>query len=187
MKSPWVPFPMLPDRPDRLHRLARRGWRRPTSDRRSKSKPVGTGPFIFEDYKPNELFKAKKNPNYWNKPYPYLDEVEFRPIPDALNRARRARRAATSTSSTPTNGQIIAEVPRRARTSRWRSTDNGETSYTLLHVTQVLPDGTSSPLTDQRVRCALANATTSRRSSTPSTPGVDKIANGPFSPSRSAT
>ena len=33
-------------------------------------------------------------------------------------------------------------------------TDNGEIGYTLLHVTQ---DG--SPLTDQRVRCALANAT----------------------------
>ena len=28
----------------------------------------------------------KKNPNYWNKPFPYLDAIEFRPIPDALNR-----------------------------------------------------------------------------------------------------
>jgi len=51
-----------------------------------KAKPVGTGPFVFVDYKPNEYFRAKKNPNYWNKPYPYLDSIEFRPIPDALNR-----------------------------------------------------------------------------------------------------
>ena len=41
---------------------------------------------MFADYKPNEYFKATKNPNYWNQPYPYLDEIEFRPIPDALNR-----------------------------------------------------------------------------------------------------
>ena len=54
-----------------------------------KAKPVGTGPFVFADYKPNEYFKATKNPNYWNQPYPYLDEIEFRPIPGALNRRMR--------------------------------------------------------------------------------------------------
>ena len=57
-----------------------------------KSKPVGTGPFIFESYAPNESFVANRNPDYWNQPYPYLDRVEFRPIPDALNRRDALRR-----------------------------------------------------------------------------------------------
>ena len=39
-----------------------------------RSQPVGTGPFMYEDYKPNEYFKMTKNPNYWNPPYPYLDQ-----------------------------------------------------------------------------------------------------------------
>ena len=56
------------------------------ADETLKSKPVGTGPFVYVDYRPNEYFTAKKNPSYWNQPYPYLDEIEFRPIPDALNR-----------------------------------------------------------------------------------------------------
>jgi peptide/nickel transport system substrate-binding protein len=42
------------------------------NDEALKSQPVGTGPFIYESYVPNESFKMKKNPNYWNKPYPYL-------------------------------------------------------------------------------------------------------------------
>ena len=54
-------------------------------------KPVGTGPFIFKDYKPGESFTATKNPDYWNKPYPYIDEYETRVIPDALTPRRGAR------------------------------------------------------------------------------------------------
>ena len=51
----------------------------------------------------------------------------------------------------------------------------GATSYTLLHVTQVLPDGTARRSTDQRVRCALANAyDDAERSSTTIDAGVDK-------------
>ena len=57
------------------------------ADTALEAKPVGTGPFVFKDYKPGESFTATKNPNYWNKPYPYLDEVEFRVIPDGKTRA----------------------------------------------------------------------------------------------------
>lgn len=48
---------------------------------------IGTGPFIKTDWKVNESFTAKKNPDYWQKDsqgnqLPYLDEIEFRPIID---------------------------------------------------------------------------------------------------------
>jgi peptide/nickel transport system substrate-binding protein len=56
------------------------------------------------------------------------------------------------------------------------------TNGTLFHVTQVLPDGTPSPLQDQRVRCALANAYDSQTILDTINAGVDKLANGPFSP-----
>jgi peptide/nickel transport system substrate-binding protein len=78
------------------------------TDEALRSKPVGTGPFIYEDYKPNEYFKMKKNPNYWNKPYPYLDALEFRPIPDALNR-RDALKSGTIDLLHTTIGETIAE------------------------------------------------------------------------------
>ena len=61
---------------------------------------------MFVDYKPNEYFKAKKNPNYWNQPYPYLDEIEFRPIPDALNR-RDALLSGSIDLLHSDNGEVI--------------------------------------------------------------------------------
>ncbi len=38
---------------------------------------VGMGPFLFEQYIPTEVYKLKRNPNYWQQPYPYLDSVHM--------------------------------------------------------------------------------------------------------------
>ena len=40
-------------------------------------KPVGTGPFKFVEFKPNESIKVTRNPDYWKKDRPYLDGVEY--------------------------------------------------------------------------------------------------------------
>lgn len=40
--------------------------------------PVGTGPFKFKEFKPGEKLVVEKNKDYWNNPYPYLDEVTFK-------------------------------------------------------------------------------------------------------------
>jgi len=39
--------------------------------------PVGTGPFKFVEYKPNQSIKVARNPNYWKKGLPYLDGIEY--------------------------------------------------------------------------------------------------------------
>ena len=41
---------------------------------------AGTGPFEFVEWKLNDHITQKKNPNYWQKGLPYLDQVIFRPI-----------------------------------------------------------------------------------------------------------
>ena len=48
--------------------------------------PVGTGPFIFKEWQPNNHFTATKNPSYWRKGLPYLDQITLRPIPDTIQR-----------------------------------------------------------------------------------------------------
>lgn len=40
--------------------------------------PVGTGPFSFVSYTPQEGIVVKKNTDYWQEGLPYLDEVEFK-------------------------------------------------------------------------------------------------------------
>jgi peptide/nickel transport system substrate-binding protein len=39
--------------------------------------PIGTGPFKFVEFKPNERITVTRNPDYWKKDRPYLDGVEF--------------------------------------------------------------------------------------------------------------
>src|SRR5256714_7482772 len=47
-----------------------------------RTKPVGTGPFKFVEFKANESIKLVKNPDYWKKGLPYLDGIEFTIIPN---------------------------------------------------------------------------------------------------------
>jgi peptide/nickel transport system substrate-binding protein len=44
--------------------------------------PIGTGPFKFVEYKPNEIIKMTRNPNYWKPGRPYIDGIEFTIIRD---------------------------------------------------------------------------------------------------------
>ena len=44
--------------------------------------PIGTGPFKFVSYKPNESIKLVRNPNYWKQGRPYLDGIEWTIIPN---------------------------------------------------------------------------------------------------------
>ena len=39
--------------------------------------PIGTGPFKFVEYKPNEGIKVAKNPDYWKPGRPYLDGIDY--------------------------------------------------------------------------------------------------------------
>lgn len=44
--------------------------------------PVGTGPFTFVEYVPGDKMLVKKNPNYWRKGQPFLDQITFRYFTD---------------------------------------------------------------------------------------------------------
>src|SRR5438067_3422736 len=42
-----------------------------------RQRPIGTGPFKFVEFKPNEYIKVTKNLEYWRPGRPYLDGIEF--------------------------------------------------------------------------------------------------------------
>jgi peptide/nickel transport system substrate-binding protein len=42
--------------------------------------PIGTGPFKFVEFKPNEYIKVARNPDYWKQDRPYLDAIEYQII-----------------------------------------------------------------------------------------------------------
>ena len=51
-----------------------------------RTRPVGTGPFRFVEYRLNESMRMERNPDYWKPGLPYLDAIEYRIVP---NRATR--------------------------------------------------------------------------------------------------
>ncbi len=53
----------------------------------ANQKPVGTGPFMFKEWKRGEYIKLTRNPDYWKPGKPYLDELVFNIIPDSASRA----------------------------------------------------------------------------------------------------
>jgi len=50
--------------------------------REMRQHPIGTGPFRFVEYKPNQSIKVERNPDYWKPGRPYLDGVEYTIIPN---------------------------------------------------------------------------------------------------------
>ena len=50
------------------------------------SHPIGTGPFKFVEFKPNELIRVARNPHYWKNDRPYLDAMEHVIIPNTSTR-----------------------------------------------------------------------------------------------------
>jgi peptide/nickel transport system substrate-binding protein len=85
---PWVAFPSA------LWSTGRLGMAAPEqlNDESTCSRnPIGTGPFKFQDWVPNDHLTVTKNQNYWQKDkdgnkLPYLDQLTFRPVIDVSQR-----------------------------------------------------------------------------------------------------
>jgi peptide/nickel transport system substrate-binding protein len=48
--------------------------------------PIGTGPFKFVEFKPNQSITVARNPDYWKPGRPYLDGIEHKIIKDVSTR-----------------------------------------------------------------------------------------------------
>ncbi len=52
------------------------------SPRDMRSHPIGTGPFKFGEFRPNQSITVTRNPDYWKPGRPYLDGIEYTIIKD---------------------------------------------------------------------------------------------------------
>src|SRR5437016_4965378 len=51
-----------------------------------RQRPIGTGPFKFVEFRPNEVARTAKNPDYWKPGRPYLDGIEWHILADRATR-----------------------------------------------------------------------------------------------------
>jgi peptide/nickel transport system substrate-binding protein len=54
-------------------------------------KPIGTGPFMIDEWVKGKSLKLVRNPNYWQEGKPYLDSVTFDVVPDDNTRINMLR------------------------------------------------------------------------------------------------
>jgi peptide/nickel transport system substrate-binding protein len=154
MKTPWEPFPFYLAQ-------AQTGYIAAPSMLNSKtgtSNPVGTGPFVFQEWVPNSHFTATANPHYWRTGYPYLSSITFKPIIDPDSRV--------SALESGTIDIMHTNTPQTFGTFRhnhkWSYLDNSGSILGQPDVNCVMLNTSAAPFNNKLLRTALAKASSSK-------------------------
>jgi peptide/nickel transport system substrate-binding protein len=174
--SPWAAFPVLLT--GQVGMVAAPSM---AGNAEAGRAPVGTGPFVFEEWVPDNRLVATKNPDYWRTDangtrLPYLDRVEFRPIPDQTARTASVQSGTVSMIHT-TDPREIQRLERQAQDGNLQIvTDTGEKEESFAMLNTAVP-----PFDDLRARQALAYATDRATYNVVINDDLREIADGPFS------
>ena len=174
MKSPWVPFDyyLAGGIGGQIAFIAEPNWLKSGS----QTNPIGTGPFLFEVWNPNDHFTATRNPHYWRPNLPYLDSITFRPIPDSEQLLNTLESGGVDMIHTSFS-QVTKGL--RANTSFGYTDDSvhaaGEPDMLCLLLNLAKP-----PFDNLKVRQATAMAVSSAQYSKDIQDGVCPPTNGPF-------
>lgn len=117
-------------------------------------KPVGTGPFKFEEWKRGAYIKLVKNPNYWKKGLPHLDAIVFHVIPDGSSRAAAFER--NDVQVLRSGDADYSDLKRLGALSGVESSDKGWELYSGLAYLQF--NTRKPPLNNPKVRQAILYA-----------------------------
>ncbi|MEV4469156.1 ABC transporter substrate-binding protein [Nonomuraea sp. NPDC049504] len=171
LNQPWVAFP--------YYLSTQTGMMVPPaslSDPKAASlKPVGTGPFIFKEYVPDNRMVVTRNPRYWRQGLPYLDEIEFRVLPDTQTRAQTLEAGGVDAMGTSRDEDLTKFGAMKDTYTVHRAEGMAVAEYMFLLNTAV------APLDDVRVRRALAHATDRETVISTLRGGLTQPADGPWS------
>ena len=182
LKKTWAQYPQI---------LTSTGWmlspkmidhvdESGTPDGGSKE-PVGTGPFEFVEWTPGTSFKAKRFDDYWQTDdagvrLPYLDAIEFRPMPDDDSRERSLDSGDADMMATQ-SAQSVERMQDRYTVIRDYNTDR---TYIALNTAESDLNA-PNPFTNIHARKAVAYATDRQQIAAVVGTGVASTV-GPFRP-----
>lgn len=124
----------------------------------SSLQPVGTGPFRFVEWLPDNRLVVEKNPSYWRTDesgtrLPYLDAIEFEPIPDEDARLSAIRTGGIQMTHSGATG--VAERLRSLGTAGEiqvvEQAGQSEVAFIMLNLA-------APPFDDPHARLAVAHA-----------------------------
>jgi peptide/nickel transport system substrate-binding protein len=174
MKTPWVPFDfyLAGGIGGQIAFIAEPNWLKSSS----QTNPIGTGPFVFQTWNPNDHFTATKNPHYWRSGYPYLDSITYKPIPDSQQLLNSLNSNVVDIIHTST-AEVTAQL--RSNSSLGYVDDSqhvaGEPDMNCLLLNLSKP-----PFDNLKVRQAAAMAVSSAQYAQVIDSGVSPTSTGPF-------
>ena len=117
-------------------------------------KPVGTGPFVFKEWKRGAYVKLERNPDYWKKGLPYLDGIVFYVIPDTASRAVAFEKGEVQMLK---GGDLeVADLKRLQKTAGVGYTTQGWELFSPQYILQL--NQRKPPFDNVKVRQAIQHA-----------------------------
>ncbi len=174
MSSPWFTFPSALT--TQVGYVAAPAQLDATGEA-SVAEPIGTGPFVFEEWVPDDHLGVSKNTAYWRDGLPYLDEITFEPIVDATTRVNGLLAGDLDVVHV-VNADTIADLEVAA--------DNGEIQLLLDPTEQeeffLMPNQAKPPFDDLDARLAVAHAIDREKYNETFGAGLTQLATGPLMP-----
>ena len=171
MKEPWVAFPA---------QLAGQGGfiaapkQLDATGAASTDKPIGTGPYVFKEWRRDDHLTVTRNPNYWRKDVAYPDTITFRPITDDQTRLASLQAGDLDLTNTYVASQILSI--RRDNSLQIKEFDSDTLTMMMMNTAK-------APVDDVRVRQALALATDQDELIKIVGRGLSQIATSPYTKS----
>jgi ABC-type transport system substrate-binding protein len=175
MKTSWAPFPYYLAQ-------AQTGYIAAPSMLNSTdggtSNPVGTGPFVFQDWVPNSHMTSTRNPHYWRKGYPYLNSITYKPIINASSRAEALQTGQIDMmhSNSPDN------LLQFRGDKKYAYYDNSGQIVGQPTAQCVMLNTSTAPFNNKTLRQAMAKAINTAQFSKVIDKGIDAPINGLFLP-----
>jgi ABC-type transport system substrate-binding protein len=138
--------------------------------------PVGTGPFVFQDWVPNSHFTATRNPHYWRSGYPYLDSITYKPIVNASARAQALETGTVDMIHTNDPDGILLFRGNK----KYAYYDNSGQVVGQPTVQCVMLNTAAAPLNNKDLRTAMAKAVNREQYTKVILKGVNAPMNGLF-------
>lgn len=147
-----------------------------------RNNPIGTGPYMFKEWKVNDSLTVVKNPSYWRKDaQPALDQITFKVITEETARV-------TAFKAGDIQGMMTVNPIKIAELKKFTADKKG----TVIEINKnpginnILFNLDKWPTSDVRVRQALALATDRNALNEINNAGILKIIDVPFVPGDSS-
>ena len=144
---------------------------------------IGSGPFKLARWVKDRELLAQRNPDYWQiapdgKPYPYLDAIAFRPIPQAATRINAIEAGEINAMMTAEPNDIagpLTELRENGDINMLVSEEHAEVDYMMLN-------NAEPPFDDVKMRKAVAMGLDRETFNDRTNAGFPTIADQPFPP-----